>query len=239
MSQFTTYEKYFNPDQAQPVITILKENKIPYEFASIKQTVDRVIAGGGPAYLYEIKIPGNQFNRANRLLRENIQVNLDEVDPDYYLFKFEDFELVEILRLPDEWGRLDYAIARKILESRGITYTNDELEALWKNRIETLAKPEKDGQSWVYAGYFLSAMGGFFGVLVGLVLIQSTKTLPDGRKVHTYDEDTRKQGKMIVIISLIVFAIFLYFGLTTGRFLITDLTQWPQPPIDCGCLLPC
>jgi hypothetical protein len=235
MSQFTTYEKYFNPDQAQPVITILKENKIPYEFASIKQVVDQVIAGGGPAYLYEIKIPDNQFNRANRLLRENIQVNLDEVDPDYYLFKFEDFELTEILRLPDEWGRLDYAIARKILESRGITYTNDELEALWKNRIESLAKPEKDGQSWVYAGYFLSALGGFFGVLVGLVLIQSTKTLPDGRKVHTYDEDTRKQGKTIVVISLIVFAIFLYFGLTTGRFLITDLTQLPQPQGDCGC----
>jgi len=235
MSQFTTYEKYFNPDQAQPVISILKENNIPYEFASIKQTVDRVIAGGGPAYLYEIKIPGNQFNRANRLLREHIQVNLDEVDPDYYLFKFEDFELVEILRLPDEWGRLDYAIARKILESRGITYTNDELEALWKNRIETLAKPEKDGQSWVYAGYFLSVFGGFFGVLVGLVLIQSTKTLPDGRKVHTYDEDTRKQGKTIVIISLIVFVIFLFFGLTTGRFLITDLTQLPQPQVDCGC----
>lgn len=239
MSQFTTYEKYFNPDQAQPVITILKENTIPYEFASIKQVVDQVIAGGGPAYLYEVKIPANQFNKANRLLRENIQVNLDEVDPDYYLFKFEDFELVEILRLPDEWGRLDYAIARKILESRGITYTNDELEALWKNRIETLAKPEKDGQSWVYAGYFLSALGGFFGVLIGLVLIQSTKTLPDGRKVHTYDEDTRKQGKTILVISLIVFAIFLFFGLSTGRFLITELTQLPQPPADCGCLLPC
>jgi hypothetical protein len=235
MSQFTTYEKYFNPDQAQPVIAILKENNIPYEFASIKQVVDQVIAGGGPAYLYEIKIPDNQFNKANRLLRENIQVNLDEVDPDYYLFKFEDFELVEILRLPDEWGRLDYAIARKILESRGIVYTNDELEALWKTRIETLAKPEKDGQSWVYAGYFLSAMGGFFGVLIGLVLIQSTKTLPDGRKVHTYDEDTRKQGKTILVISLIVFAIFLFFGLTTGRFFITDLTQLPQPQGDCGC----
>jgi hypothetical protein len=235
MSQFTTYEKYFNPDQAQPVISILKENNIPYEFASIKQVVDQVIAGGGPAYLYEIKIPDHQFNKANRVLRENIQVNLDEVDPDYYLFKFEDFELVEILRLPDEWGRLDYAIARKILESRGIQYTNDELEALWKNRIETLARPDKEGKSWVYAGYFFSAMGGFFGVLIGLVLIQSTKTLPDGRKVNTYDEDTRKQGKTILVISLIVFAIFLFFGLTTGHFFITDLTQLPQPPGDCGC----
>ena len=239
MSQYSSYEKFFNPDQAQPVMTILKENNIPYEFASIKQVVDQVIAGGGPAYLYEIKIPDNQFNKANRVLRENIQVNLDEVAPDYYLFSFDDFELIEIFKQPDEWGRLDYAIARKILESRGIVYTNDELEALWKNRIETLAKPDKEGNAWVYAGYFFSAMGGFFGVLIGLVLIQSTKTLPDGRKVHTYDEDTRKQGKTILVISLIVFAITLYFGLSTGRFFITELTQLPEPPMDCGCLLPC
>ena len=127
MSQYTSYEKFFNPDQAQPVITILKENNIPYEFASIKQNIDQVIAGGGPAYLYEIKIQAEKFNLANRVLRENIQVDLDEVDPDYYLFGFSDFELIEIFRQPDEWGRLDYAIARKILESRGITYTNDEL----------------------------------------------------------------------------------------------------------------
>lgn len=231
MSQLTTYEKYFNPDQAQPVIAILKENKIPYEFASIKQTVDQVIAGGGPAYLYEVKIPGNQFNQANRLLRENIQVHLDEVDPDYYLFKFEDFELVEILRLPDEWGRLDYAIARKILESRGITYTNDELEVLWKNRIETLAKPEKEGRAWVYTGYFFAAFGGFFGILIGLALLQSTKTLPDGRKVHTYDEVTRKNAKRIIIVSAIVFIIML-LGKFSGFFLfLTNISIFERPVI--------
>jgi hypothetical protein len=239
MSQYSSYEKFFNPDQAQPVMTILKENNIPYEFASIKQAVDRVIAGGGPAYLYEIKIAADQFNKANRVLRENIQVHLDEVDPDYYLFSFDDFELIEIFKQPDEWGRLDYAIARKILESRGIVYTNDELEALWKSRIETLAKPENEGINWVYAGRFFAVTGGFFGIIIGLVLLQSTKTLPDGRKVFTYDEATRKQGKIIVIISVIVFAIFLFFGLSTGRFLITELTQLPQPPADCGCLLPC
>jgi hypothetical protein len=235
MSQYSSYEKFFNPDQAQPVMTILKENNIPYEFASIKRVVDQVIAGGGPAYLYEIKIPADQFNKANRVLRENIQVNLDEVDPNYYLFSFDDFELIEIFKQPDEWGRLDYAIARKILESRGIVYTNEELEALWKSRIETLAKPEKEGINWVYAGRFFAVAGGFFGIIIGLVLLQSTKILPDGRKVFTYDEETRKQGKTIVIISVIIFAIFLIFGLASGHFFITDLTQLPQPTCDPGC----
>lgn len=221
MSQYTSYEKFFNPEQAQPVISILKENNIPYEFVSIKQNIDQVIAGGGPAYLYEIKIQAEQFNLANRVLRENIQVNLNEVDPDYYLFSFDDFELIEILKQPDEWGRLDYAIARKILESRGITYTNDELEALWKSRIETLAKPEQEGKAWIYAGRFFSLMGGFFGILIGLVLVQSTKTLPDGRKVYTYDEETRKKGKNILYISLIVTAIVLTIMLTRSFLIVS------------------
>ncbi|OQP64542.1 hypothetical protein [Niastella populi] len=235
MSQLITYEKFFNSDQAQPVLAVLKEHTIPHEFAAIKQVVDQVIAGGGPGYQFEVRIPAGQFVKANRLLRESIQVNLGEVDPDYYLFSFEDFELIEILRMPDEWGRLDFAIARKILESRGIVYTNDELDALWKNRIEVLARPEHEGAGWVFAGRFFAIMGGFFGVLIGLVLLQSTKTLPDGRKVYTYDEQTRKKGKTILIVSLIVFAVCLFFGLSSGYVFVTDLTQLPQPQCEPGC----
>ena len=235
MSHLTTYEKFFSSDQAQPVLAVLKAHHIPHEFAAIKQVVDQVIAGGGPAYQYEVRIPANQFEKANRILRESIKVNIGEVDPDYYLFKFEDFELIEILRKPDEWGRLDFVIARKILESRGITYSGDELDALWKNRIETLAKPEHEGRGWVFAGRFFAVMGGFFGVLIGLVLLQSTKTLPDGRKVYTYDEETRKQGKTILIVSLIVFVVCLIFGLFGGYVFVTDLTQLPQPQCEPGC----
>jgi hypothetical protein len=222
MPQLTTYEKFFNPDQAQPVLAILKEHAIPHEFVTIKQVVDQVIAGGGPAYQYEIKIPANQFEKANRLLRENIKVDLDEVDPDYYLFSFQDFELIEILKKPDEWGRLDYVIALKILESRGISYTSEELDALWNNRMEKLARPEQEGRGWVFAGRFFALMGGFFGVLIGLVLIQSTKTLPDGRKVYTYDEETRKQGKNILYISLIVTAIVLTITLSKSYLIVTE-----------------
>lgn len=231
MSQYTSYEKFFNPDQAQPVIAILKENNIPYEFASIKQALDKLIVGGGPAYLYEVKIPANKFNAANQVLRENTQVDFNEIDPHYYLFSFEDLELVEILKQPDEWGRLDYAIARKILESRGIVYTNDELEALWKSRIETLAKPEKEEKAWVYAGYFFAAFGGFFGILIGLVLLQSTKTLPDGRKVYTYDEATRKKAKLILIVSLIVFMLVVFGKVTRFFEFLTNVSFYERPVI--------
>ena len=238
MSQYTTYEKFFNTEEAAPMLAILKEHAIPFEFSAIPKTVDAVIAGGGPTSLYEIKISPRQFESVNRLLRDKIKVNLDEVDPDYYLFSFDDFELVEIINNPDEWGRLDFVIARKILETRGIVYTTEELDAIRNKKIETMALPEKEEKGWVYAGYFFALTGGFFGVLIGLVLLQSTKTLPDGRKVHTYDETTRKQAKTILFLSLIVFVVCLTFKLATGYVFVTDITPLPDPGMnDRGCFL--
>ena len=238
MSRYTTYEKFFNNEEAAPILAILKEYAIPFEFSAIPKTVDAVIAGGGPSYLYEVKISPTQFENVYRFLRENIRVNLDEVEPDYYLFSFDDFELVEIINNPDEWGRLDFVIARKILETRDIVYTTEELDAIWNKKIETMARPENEEKGWVYAGYFFALTGGFFGVLIGLALWQSTKTLPDGRKVHTYDEATRKQAKTILVLSLIVFAVCLTFKLAKGYVFVTDLTPLPNPNMNYnGCFL--
>ena len=38
MSRYATYEKFFNPEQAQPVLEILKDNEIPYKFTAINIT---------------------------------------------------------------------------------------------------------------------------------------------------------------------------------------------------------
>ncbi|WP_207512809.1 hypothetical protein [Longitalea luteola] len=214
MSRYATYEKFFNPEQAAPVLSVLKEQRIPHEFAAIGKQVDQLITGGGPAYLYEVRMPADQFETVNRLLREKMHVHLDDIDPDHYLFSFDDIELVEILKKPDEWGRLDYAIAREILESRGIVYTNEELDGLWNKRMETLARPATDGGRWITAGYFFSVVGGFIGILIGLVLMQSTKTLPNGSRYYIYDKRTRRNGKTILFISVIVTAINLTLALT-------------------------
>jgi len=231
MSSYASYEKFFNPEQAEPVLTILQENEIPYDFTPINKPVDQVIAGGGPAYAFEVKLAANKFETVNRLLREKIQINLNEIAPDYYLFTFDNNELVNILKEPDEWGRFDYVTARAILETRGIKFTTEELDAFWNKKMEKLAQPEKEGKAWLYAGYFFAAFGGFFGVLIGLVLIQSTKLLPDGRRVYTYDETTRKRGKTILYLSLIVFAVVLTLKLTEAFVFFTNISLFPTPQL--------
>lgn len=220
MSHFATYEKFFNPEQAEPVLAILKEYDIPFELSPITQTVDVLITGGQPSSQYELKIPSTGFEQVNRLLREEMRVNLDDVDPDYYLFSFTDKELVEILMQPDEWGRMDFLIARKILETRGIVYSAEELDTLWNKRMNDLAQPEKHG--WIYAGYGLSVIGCFLGIIVGMVFWQSTKTLPNGKRYYIYDESTRKHGKNIFYLSIILTAVALTCILVRSFVLVSN-----------------
>ena len=59
------------------------------------------------------------FPRAHLALKAYYQAQLSTMDPDYYLFSFTDTELLEIVTHPDEWGHLDYALAKKLLADRG------------------------------------------------------------------------------------------------------------------------
>ncbi|THU38047.1 hypothetical protein FAM09_15290 [Niastella caeni] len=220
MSQYAAFEKFFNAEQAAPVLDILKEHKIPYEFLQIGKGVDPLIAGEMNNYNYELKIARNQFENVNQLLLDKIQINLEDVDPDYYLFSFTDKELVDILRKPDEWGRQDYVIARQLLGSRGINYSNEDLAYLKNKRIQVLAQPEKHG--WIYLGYPLSVIGCFLGIIVGLVFWKSTKTLPNGSRYFVYDEATRKHGKNIFYLSIIVTAVVLTFFLAKSFVIVNE-----------------
>jgi hypothetical protein len=232
MSQYTAFEKFFSPEQAEPVLAILKEHNITYEFLKIGKVVDAMIAGETLNYNYELKIARNQFEYVNQLLLDKIQINLDDVDPEYYLFSFSDDELVEILRKPDEWGRQDYIIARQLLKSRGINYADEDLTYLKNKRLEILARPEKEGKGWIYAGYFFAAFGGFFGVLIGLALWQSTKVLPNGNKVYTYDQKTRNRGRLIMYVALIVFGLSIALRLTRAYEFFTNVSIYERPVIN-------
>lgn len=223
MPDFSTYQKFFTPEEAQPLIELLKEHQVPYKFIKAKRMVDGVIAGEVSDVMDEVKIPSDKFEMVNRIISETTTVNLDELDPDHYLLSYTDEELEAILRNPDEWGNQDYLLARKILEKRGITFSNEELESFRKARIALLARPEKVPQAWRIAGYFFALLGGFFGVLIGLAISQSKKTLPDGSRVYTYDDATRKTGKTIIYLSLIVFAVSLTLRLTNAYMYWLDL----------------
>jgi hypothetical protein len=217
MSHFSTYQKFFSPEQAAPVLTILKDHNIPFEFIKSKKLVDSVI-GGDTSFdnLYELKISNTRFEEVNQLLRETQDININDLASDYYLFSFTDEELVDILRHPDEWSPQDYHIALLILEERGITFTKNELADYRKERIRVLARPEKLHKRLLYAGYAFAFFGGVFGVITGLCLWQTKKTLPNGEKEYVFDYESRGHGKLMILFSVIMLVVNLILNINNS-----------------------
>jgi len=60
---------------------------------------------------------------------------------------------------------------------------------------------------WIIVGYFLAVIGGLLGIIIGYLLMSSKKTLPNGVRVYSYNDNDRKHGKVIFIIGIIVIVI--------------------------------
>jgi hypothetical protein len=224
MSYYATYQKFFSPEQAEPVLTILKDHNIPFQFVKARALVDPVV-GGDTSFdnLYELKIIDKQFEAVNQLLRDSMEVDLNDLDSDYYLFSFNEKELVEILQKPDEWSNQDYSIARQILKERGIEYTADELATLRKERLTVLARPEKIHRNLLLAGYAFALFGGAIGLIIGLCIWQTKKTLPNGKREFVFNYSARENGKRMVVLSIIMLAIGLFLNLTGRAVTIGNL----------------
>ena len=118
-------------------------------------------------------------------------------------------ELYDILLRADEWSDLDYDLARQLLEQRGKPVDDQLLQSLRKQRIEDLAKPEGSQKTWIYVGYVFAILGGGLGIIIGYLIWKSKKTLPNGKRVYSYSDQDRPKGKLLFIISLVLFIIYL------------------------------
>jgi hypothetical protein len=213
MSEFTTYQNFFDTGEAEPVLAVLKEKDIPFKFSKVKQRIDTVITGTRSDDLYQLRIPSDRFEEVNRLLESVTQVDLNEIDKDYYLFSFSDDELKDILLKADEWSPRDYVLARKLLQQKGIPVSDNDLALYKKQRLEELAKPEELKMGWRLLMYAFTFTGGLIGIFMGLAAWQSKKTLPDGSKVYTYNKKSRQLALFIMIVSAVIFAVFLFTNL--------------------------
>jgi hypothetical protein len=212
---YSVFRKYPTLEQVKDLESLLNQNNIATEIADNIPSVDSSFSGSTLQNQYEIKIQLADFEKAEKILDENAENLIDEVDKDHYLFSFTDDELYEILLKADEWNEFDYKLAQKILIQRGKSVDKELLKALKKQRIELLAKPEENQKSWIIAGYVFAVLGGFLGILIGYSLWTSKKSLPNGQKVYSYDEKDRVHGKNIFYIGLIILPFYVIIRILT------------------------
>lgn len=206
---FSVFRKYPTMEQAKALEKLLGENDINAFIVDNIAPVDSSFSGSTLQNQFEIKIQQSDFERAEKILYEDAENLINQVDKDYYLFDFTDEELYDILLKADEWNELDYKLAQKILTDRGKSIDTDLLKTLKRQRLESLAKPEENQKSWIIAGYVFAILGGLLGIFIGYSLWTSKKSLPNGQRVYSYNEKDRTQGKTIFYIGLIM--IIFYF----------------------------
>ena len=208
-NQYSVFKKYPTVGQAQEIIKFLNENSIETQFGENTSSLDSNFSGSSFNNEFEIKIKETDFEKANQLLEEIAENQINQVVSDYYLFSFSDEELYDIILKQDEWNEFDYSLSKKILADRGKSIDLDLLKSLKRQRLEDLAKPEENQKIWIISGYIFALLGGLLGIIIGFVLMTSKKTLPNGKLVYSYNEKDRIQGKTMFYIGLIMLPFYI------------------------------
>lgn len=207
--EYSIFKKYPTLEQAAELKELLDKEGIEAVLGDNIPPVDVTFSGTTLQHEFEVRIKPSDFVRAEDLLEQQAEDLIDQVDKDYYLFNFTDEELYEILLKSDEWNEFDYTLAQKILSQRGKLIDKALLNSLKNERLKQLAQPEENQRAWIILGYVFAFLGGLLGIVIGYFLWTAKKTLPNGKKVYSYSEKDRKQGKYIFIIAMFIFPIAL------------------------------
>lgn len=220
---FLIFQSFTDIDLAQEIAEKLRQHNIPLQFDDTSSPIDAVIIGSTLAADLRIKLRQEDFQKAHSILENYYKTQLDSVEKDYYLFDFTNEELQEIVEKSDEWGTFDFLLAQKLLKERGKEFQPEEIQVLKANRIKEIARPERVGFSWIFLGYLISILFSPFGIFFGLAITSFKKTLPNGEWVYSYNENDRKHGKTILIISSCLTSVWILLRMMGGLYFLDTL----------------
>lgn len=133
-----------------------------------------------------------------------------------------DAELVDIYLNDKDYQPEFVAVVTETLQQRGLS-----LEALIAMRNERyaaldaqLAAGRPGSTVLIGLGYVSALLGGIAGIVVGYIYYRSTQPSVDGQqRYYLYDGDTRRHGRNILVLGLVVLAALLLRA-------ISDTGEW-------------
>ncbi|MFN7689131.1 MAG: hypothetical protein ACK5OP_15490 [Sphingobacteriales bacterium] len=206
------YKLYYNREQVEAVGAVLGEAGIAYEIIGTRKSFDPSYAFNSVDPDINLMLRAEDFSRANEVLKGYYAKQAETVDANYYLFHFSDKELLDIIRKQDEWGAFDVALAKQILQDRGIPISEEADAISTRQRVAELAQPEA-APLWMFVlGYLSALVGGFVGFIIGWFL-SATKVLPNGERVPIYKPTDRVHGRIIMTMGAILFMTYILIGM--------------------------
>jgi hypothetical protein len=209
MSEFKTFMSLTDSDVADEIIGILKANKIDYKFQDTSKDFDASFANNSAKDSLLIMLNTNDFDKASKLLDENMKFNVDEIDDQHPLFSFSNSELKDVVKNYDEWHPLDVKLAKYLLQKKNIVVEDSEIKEQQKQKKIESQQPEKSDLLTLTMGYLLCILGGFAGIGIAILLMTGKRTMPNGTKEYIYSKSDRAHGLYMLVAGIIFFTIFI------------------------------
>jgi fumarate reductase subunit D len=220
--QFINYRSYNDKAVAVSLYDQLTKQGIPVQWEDSEGFFDASFANYEFLNLYYIKLLPADFKRADEILLKSINESGERPAEDYYLFSFNNDELRDVLKKPDEWNEFDIYWAEKILSERGVQVKKELLVQDKIERLNELKKPWQLDKLWIVCAVGLCLAALIFpdvrlaaGVMfVGGYISFSKKTIPDGQRVPAFSSGDRSFGKLVFLagIVLAVYHVLIYIG---------------------------
>ena len=160
-----------------------------------------------------LMVAEDDFERSQNELRSHIAEYFRNAgsEENTLLNEFNDEELLDVIKKPDEWAVEDIVMAQNLLEKRGKHVSDEVVEAYRNKRLEEVRKPKFGGYGTIIIGYIFAFLGGIIGIFLAASLL-GKKRIFNGEKVNVYDKATRTNAIIYLIISILdIIALVVYF----------------------------
>ena len=215
--EYTSYKKFTDQESAEEITNLLRENGIECHLQDNLHHYVKAIGAHQVDFAVILNIKTDDFIKADKILAAHYLKAIEDVDKTYYLFEFTDEELKDIISNPYDWGNFDFQLAKKILKEKGIEYSDSYIESKKEEKINELSRIKKIPVYKLVAGYLLAFFLPPVGMINGFLIVNNRNILPNGQKFYIHSEADRKQGRIIIAVS-IIWALIIFWGSIKEQF---------------------
>jgi len=149
-------------------------------------------------YKFMLMIAEDDFERAQTEVHKHIAEWISNAgsEENSLLNEFNDEELLDVIKKPDEWAVEDIVMAQSLLEKRGKHVSDEVVEAYRNKRLEEVRQPKFGGYGTIIIGYIFAFLGGVIGIFLAASLLGKKTHLQRRKSRHLRQTYPRKRNHL-------------------------------------------
>ncbi|MEY4926404.1 MAG: hypothetical protein RI894_840 [Bacteroidota bacterium] len=196
-------------ETAENMAALLRENNVACRIEYPNTHFSPVNYGDASTGVYRLMLANeSDFLRAENALLTIKEAEIAALPADYYLLKFSDEQLYQVLIESDDWGEFDQALAATLLEKRDVAIDADKISTAKAARKNAMQQ-DRISKATLALGFLLALMGNPISLAMMIAYSVSKKKTGNGVSFYRYDDFTRTTVLWIGVVWLImVFVIY-------------------------------